>query len=436
MMTVVGRTQRLMKHTFTPFGAFAGLCVVIPVTALATLLHVGEQPSFDMDVIRSASPALAHQVSLPPMTVERTVALQKGEAFVDALTRAGFSRSQANSLSDAAAAHHNLRRLQAGQDLTVRYTEDKPYNISEANISLRPAAGEELRLSLQGEAVTAKLVKHKLETVQRVAVGRISKSLYVDATDAGLPPALVKPFVDLFAWDLDYTRDIHPGDTFKVVYEEIRDDRGERVKSGRILAASFTVKKDTKQAFWFEDSNGHGDYYNEKGEGKRKLLLRTPLETYRISSNFNLKRKHPISGYTRAHKGTDFAAPTGTPVMASGDGVVTFVGRHGGHGNFVKIKHDATYTTAYAHLSRYARGLKNGSRVKQGQIIAYVGSTGASTGPHLHYEVIKNGTHVDAMNTKLPTGVQMAGGAKRKFLAMVDDIKGRWAKALTQLASL
>jgi murein DD-endopeptidase MepM/ murein hydrolase activator NlpD len=403
--------------------AIAALGVVLPLSAYAALSSLS--PHDDM----AAAMPSAFSVALPNLQVERTITLQKGEDLSKMLTRAGFSEQQTSQLMSTLKGKVNTGALKAGQKFELSYTEAAPYTIDTASLTFRHGPGQEARLNLRGSTATASFVKHELKQRQAVAVGRIKDSLYQDATDANVPPGLIKPFMDLFAWDIDYTRDIQPGDTFKITYEETVDDRGQRVKTGRILAASFTVGKRTQQAFWYVDENGRGDYYNEKGEGKRKLLLRTPLETYRISSHFNLKRKHPILGFTRAHKGTDFAAPTGTPVKASGDGVVTFVGFHGGHGKFIKIRHNATFTTAYAHLHRYSKGIKVGSRVKQGQIIAQVGSTGASTGPHLHYEVIKNGVHVNAMSTDLPTGTMMAGKAKGQFKAMVASIQSAWEKA-------
>lgn len=407
--------------------AIAVLGITLPLSAYAAYSSLSPRD----DLPAAFAPEMA--VALPALQVERTLTLGKGEDLSKMLTRAGFNKEQTGQLLGSLKGKVNTGALKAGTKFDLSYTESSPYHINTASLTFRHGPGQEARLNLNGTTATASFETHELKQRQAVAVGRINDSLYQDATDANVPPGLIKPFMDLFAWDIDYTRDIHPGDTFKITYEETVDDRGQRVKTGRILAASFTVGKRTQQAFWFVDENGRGDYYNEKGEGKRKLLLRTPLETYRISSHFNLKRKHPILGFTRAHKGTDFAAPTGTPVKASGDGTVTFVGWHGGHGKFVKIRHNGTFTTAYAHLSRYINGLKVGSKVRQGQTIAYVGSTGASTGPHLHYEVIRNGTHVNAMSTDLPTGTMMAGKHKSRFMGMVASIQTAWNKAF-QLA--
>lgn len=411
----------------------ATVCVVVPLSAFAALNL--QEAGAEMAVAPNSRVFESH-VALPPVMVERTLELKRGETFADVLARSGFTEGQRREFSALAGKHAKVGNLKAGTEFTLTYTEHAAYQPDDVAFSFREGPEESLHLAWNDGKADARTKVHKLSKLNSVAVGHIQNSLYVDATRAGLPAALVKPFTEIFAWDLDYTRDIHPGDTFKVAFEEVQDDRGQRVKTGRILAASFTVKGKTQQAFWFEDSHGRGDYYNEKGEGKRKLLLRTPLEVYRISSGFNLNRKHPVLGYTRAHKGTDFAAPTGTPVKASGDGKVVYVGRHGGHGNFVKIQHAGGFQTAYAHLSRYAKGMRVGQSVRQGQVVAYVGSTGVSTGPHLHYEVIQNGQHVNPMSTKLPTGTMLTSKDKGKFSAMVASITTSWNKALTQLASV
>lgn len=432
-------SARAITHTRLGRYALAAVCatalslITEPASTTATLAAT---PQGDAPLSAALATSYMHTqspVALPQVQVERILTARRGESMSSVFQRAGFSATQVRQLVSAMG-NHGKELIKASTEVTLRYTESAPYIIEDAALTFRPQPDVEASLSLKGSAqpqVAAKFQTKPLIQNQAVAVGHIESSLYADATDAGLPPAMVKQFMDIFAFDIDYTRDIHPGDTFKVTYEETVNDLGQRVKTGRILAAAFTVNDETRQAFYY-----NGEYLNEKGESKRKLLMRTPLEVYRISSNFGARR-HPVLGFTRMHKGTDFAAPMGTPVKASGDGVVTYVGVHGGHGNYVAIRHNSTYSTAYAHLSRYARGLRPGQRVSQGQIIAFVGSTGISTGPHLHYEVMKNGTQVDAMRTDLPTGNLLAARDKRQFLAMVNGIQTAWNKALsgTRLAS-
>lgn len=409
------------------------LGVVLPLSAFATLSAVKGNITARVDALPTTNVAEA-SVALPPLYVSRELKVRSGETFATVLQRTGFNASEIKSiLASLKERNVGVSNLKAGTEMTLSYTESSAYDIDNANLEFRYGPGQIAHVKVADDVASVQIEKRALKNTQAVAVGRINDSLYEDATNAGVPAYLIRPFMDLFAWDIDYTRDIHPGDTFKVVYEETQDDLGNRVKTGRILAASMTVGKETRQAFWFADENGRGDYYNEKGETKRKLLLRTPLEVYRISSGFGARR-HPVLGFTRMHKGTDFAAPAGTPIKASGDGVITFRGWHGGHGNYIKIKHTGTYSTAYGHMLRYASGINVGSKVKQGQIIGYVGSTGVSTGPHLHYEVHKNSAQVDPMRTDLPTGVMVAGKAKSRFKALVADITTRWNRALIQVA--
>lgn len=238
--------------------------------------------------------------------------------------------------------------------------------------------------------------------------GSIQTSLYEDAQKLGAEDQQVVDFAQVFAYDLDFQREVHPGDQFEMVFDVMTDERGTVIRRGEVLYAALNGKAVNKSFYRFVTPDEQiTDYFQANGESSTKFLMKTPINGARLSSRFG-KRRHPISGYTRLHKGTDFAAPTGTPIYAAGNGVVERASRYGGYGNYIRIRHAKGFKTAYAHLSRYARGVKGGRSVRQGQIIGYVGSTGASTGPHLHYEVYKNGKAVDAMRLKLPTGRKLA----------------------------
>ena len=375
------------------------------------------------------TPSLA-QEALPPIYIERTVAIEPRETLMDTLKRAGLSADQANQLIIPLSKEKNaaLRNLRPGQTVTLSYKEEAPQHVGAVlalNYHTVADKTAQVERSTTG-AYLAKVVDRELSKKKGVAVGRIEGSLYHAAQKAGLPAALVPQFAELFSYELDFTRDIKPGDPFKVVYEEIRDEKtGEFLRTGAILAAELTAAGQTRSAYRFSD-NGQVDYYAPDGTPKRKLLMRTPLETYRISSHFNLNRKHPVLGFTRAHRGTDFAAPVGTPIKASGDGVIERADYWGSFGNYIRIRHNNTYKTAYAHLHKFARGIRSGTRVKQGQIIGYVGNTGRSTGPHLHYEVHVNGKQVDPMRAKIPAGNPLNRAKKQTFLAMVDDYRKLW----------
>ena len=376
----------------------------------------------------------AAHVALPPIKVERTLSLNRGETLASALQRAGFDAETLKQLKSSTPVA--TKPVTGKTKISITYQEDGAYTIGQASLTFRPQPTQEVTLALnsQGNAV-AKVAEKPLTEHHAVAVGRIRNSLYADAIAAGMSPQQVNDFMDIFAWDIDYTRDIHPGDTFKVMFEETRNDLGQRVKTGKILAAAFTVGNETRQAYLWQGTKGQkAEYLNEKGESKRKLLLRTPLEVYRISSGFGL-RNHPVLGYTKMHRGTDFAAPTGTPVKASGDGVITYLGPKGPSGNLIIIKHNAKFSTAYAHLHRFSKGLKVGSKVNQGQIIAQVGTTGRSTGPHLHYEVRINGEQVNPMRADLPTSNPLTRSQLAAFKAMVNGAQTAWRQALgTQVA--
>jgi murein DD-endopeptidase MepM/ murein hydrolase activator NlpD len=236
----------------------------------------------------------------------------------------------------------------------------------------------------------------------------IETSIYETALKLGAGDQQVVDYASVFAYDVDFQREIHPGDSFEMVYETYTDEAGHPVKTGNLIYASLNGQALSRSFYRFTPSDdGETDYFDFNGESATKFLMKTPINGARLSSSFG-NRVHPISGYTRLHKGTDFAAPTGTPVYAAGNGTVEWAARRGGYGNYIIVRHANGYKTAYAHLSRYASGLRKGRHVRQGDIIGYVGSTGASTGPHLHYEVYINGQPVNAMKLKLPTGRKLA----------------------------
>ncbi len=238
--------------------------------------------------------------------------------------------------------------------------------------------------------------------------GEIDTSIYDNARALGAGDQHIVDFASAFAYDVDFQREIHPGDHFEMVFAAIEDERGNRLAGGEVLYAALNGKALTRGFYRFTPSDDAiADYFDEKGESATKFLMKTPINGARISSGFG-KRRHPISGYSKLHKGTDFAAPTGTPVYAAGAGTIERANRYGGYGNYVRIRHANEYKTAYAHLSRFGKGMKAGKRVRQGDVIGYVGSTGASTGPHLHYEVYVKGKPVNAMGLKLPTGRKLA----------------------------
>ena len=253
----------------------------------------------------------------------------------------------------------------------------------------------------------------KLEKQEVVLSNSIKNNLYSSAIEVGVEPNIIVEFANIFGFEVDFQRDIQVGDKFEIYYERLLDEDGVVRNTGKIFYASMFVNNKEISLYNFKYNNETG-FYDVDGKSVIKTLMKTPINGARLSSSFGFRR-HPILGFNKLHQGTDFAAKTGTPIMASGSGVVVMAQKYKGYGNYVKIRHNSTYETAYAHMSKYGRGIRKGVRVNQGQIIGYVGSTGLSTGPHLHYEVIANGKRVNSQRLKLPTGKTLDNEARNKF---------------------
>ena len=260
----------------------------------------------------------------------------------------------------------------------------------------------------------------KLFPESHYITGTINDSLYSAAVKAGIEPSVIVEFARIFGFEVDFQRDIRKNDTFEIYYEKMLDERKNIIETGNIFYVSLNVNGKKLILYNFNDGSGN-EFYESNGKSIIRALMKTPINGARLSSSFGL-RKHPILGYNLVHQGTDFAAKTGTPVMASGNGVVEFAGTNGAYGKYIRIRHNSTYKTAYAHLNGYAKGVRKGQRVSQGQIIGYVGSTGRSTGPHLHYEVLVNGKRVNSQKLKLPSGKNLSKDKMSSFTQLVDKI--------------
>ena len=269
----------------------------------------------------------------------------------------------------------------------------------------------EIRKSQQAFLIKQNIIK--LDRKEVVITSKINNNLYSAAVEAGIEPNVIIEFARIYGFEVDFQRDIRKGDTFEIYYEKFVDEKSIVRDTGKIIYAHMNVNNKEINLYNFKDKNEIG-YYDINGKSIVKSLMKTPINGARLSSSFGM-RKHPILGFNKMHKGTDFAAPTGTPIMASGSGTVTRARWCGGGGNCVKIRHNSTYETIYAHMSKFASGIKEGRKVKQGQIIGYVGSTGLSTGPHLHYEVVVNGKKVNSQKLKLPSGKILRGKAREGF---------------------
>lgn len=310
-----------------------------------------------------------------------------------------------------------LKRLRTGDELRIRKSAQG--NIAEIQYDLSKI--KTLKILRTADGFESHIQEAPVEHRVAYAVGNIDSSMFLAAKQAGLDNEVAMELANIFGWDIDFALDIRSGDRFSVVYEEIFSD-GEKVGNGNILAAEFINKNKTHQAFLYTQKNGDAQYYDADGNAMRKAFLRTPVDFARISSHFNLRRRHPVLNRIRAHKGVDYAAPSGTPIKATGDGKIVFRGRKGGYGNVVILKHGTRYSTLYGHMSRFASGQRNGSSVRQGEVIGYVGSTGLATGPHLHYEFRVNDVHVNPLTVKIPSADPLPKKYQRAFAHSIEPL--------------
>lgn len=366
---------------------------------------------------------------------ETHIRISRGETFVDALKRAGVNANDRNEAAYAFGEHYNLRRLRPGQEfvLSLGWPNQTLFQLASGGDEEARLLGLEFRSDPENRilmrrnqtgALEAEKAPIALATRTMSVAGRINGSLYMSAKDVGAPDMIIADLADAFSYDVDFQREIRGGDVFEAIFEVRYDDRGELVSTGDILYARLSWRGGAREKgyYRFAATDGRADFYDATGQSAKRLLMKTPIDGARLSSGFGTRR-HPILGYRRAHKGVDFAAPRGTPIKAAGDGVVERANRYGSFGNYIRIRHANGYKTAYAHLNGFARGIRAGKRVDQGDIIGYVGTTGRSTGPHLHYEVHLNDTAVNPQRLKIAaTGKKLDGAEMDRFKAHRDMI--------------
>ena len=351
-----------------------------------------------------------------PAEVVSVVEVKSGDTLSKILGGKGFTMREIDTLSRTLKKDANFVTLRPGRDKFEFIQKDENQPISKIVITNGPWNRVELSC---GETGTWECQKIDIVRDTRFAYkeGEIldGDSFYLAGMRAGIPAGILADVYDLLAFEMDFERDVRAGQKFYVLYEENYASE-KKVDTGHVLAVSFEALRGNVQMFRYVKPDGHVGYYDEHGNGAIKSLKRTPINNAKITSSFSGRRKHPVLGFTRAHKGVDFRAPTGTPIPAAGAGRVVARSFNRGHGNFVKIRHNGTFETLYAHMSRFAKGVNVGTVVRQGQIIGYSGSTGLSTGPHLHYEIIKNGQHVNPMTVKLPAINNLDAANKKIFL--------------------
>lgn len=342
---------------------------------------------------------------------ERELVVGRGDTVMRLLLRAEVPRNQAAAAIAAMRKLYDPRRIVPGQKLIVSYLagdaglEDR--DISLRGIELVTAPGKTIVVTRKASGYRARKVEAPTEIRLARVGGKISSSLYRAAEKADMPLPILLQLVRVFSWDVDFQREIRAGDSFDVAWKSLYTPEGLLVDHGDMVYASLTLRGKTLELYRFESRHGT-DYFDRKGAGARKPLLRTPIDGARLSSRYG-KRRHPILGYTRMHRGVDFAARPGTPIFAAGDGRVAYAGRKGTYGIYVRIRHNERYQTAYAHMRAIRRGIRRGARVNQGQVIGYVGSTGRSTGPHLHYEILIDGRQVNPMRVAMTPQLRLKG---------------------------
>lgn len=378
----------------------------------------------------TAPETVTHQdlTGLSPAKISKTktVIVKSGDTLSAIFKRLSLSAGTLHRIVNSSKQAKQLTRIKPGQKLIITFDDSNGFQ------SLRYDLDRVDTLIINKDTDNAKFVtlieSKEIDVKQQFATATISNSLFASGNKAGLSSAMIMKLAQLFGWDIDFALDIRKGDSFAVLFEEkyIND---KKIGNGDILSAEFVNRGKTFKAIRYTDASGHTDYYSEEGLSMRKAFLRTPVEFSRISSRFSSGRKHPVLNKIRAHKGVDYAASRGTPIKSVGDGKVIFKGRKGGYGRVIILQHGSKYTTLYAHMKSYNRKIKKGSRVKQGQIIGYVGSSGLATGPHLHYEFRMNGVHRNPLTVPLPSASPIAKKYRNDFQntadTMISQLKSR-----------
>ena len=361
------------------------------------------------------------QGALPetPEFMDETLDVKRGDNFTSVLYRAEISKDQTLSLIQALKTIFNPRDLRTDHKLFITYRPPSAKSAAKDLVRLV------IKLSLEKDVVVeqdeaglyqARLDKKELIHEYRHAEGTIESSLYVDAIKQGAHPKIIHNMIQAFSYDVDFQRSFQAGDGYCLLFDFHKNAESLEEEPGDLIYACLTLHGEKIHIYRHTTKGGVAQYFNEKGEAVKKGLLRTPVDGARISSVFG-RRRHPVLGFTKMHKGVDFAAPRGTPVMAAGAGKIVRIGRFSSYGNYIRVKHNTKYSTAYAHLCRYAKGLKVGSSVRQGQVIGYVGCTGRATGNHLHYELLANGKQINPKHIKMMPAAKLKGTELQRFMA-------------------
>ena len=409
---------KIIKNKIKKNFEIFGLIILVIITTISTSyfnfkkkLHSETYSNFIENIYFKKT--LKHLVdNLEPKYKKIKHKIKSGETFDKILESYAIEKKEIIKIKEALKTKINLNKLNTKQ--VIIFNLDKTNNkIDEFTYQVSNTQKIYLKRDIENDKFNDQILSIKLKKKIIYKENIILQSLYRSATDENIPANTIIEFARIYGFQVDFQRDVRKKDKFQIMYEIFLNEKKEIVETGEILFANLVLSGQDNSLYYF-DKEGSEGHYDKNGKSVKKALMKTPINGARLSSPFGM-RKHPIDGFNKMHKGTDFAAPMGTPIMASGDGIVKKAGWCGGGGNCIKIKHNSTYQTVYAHMSKFARGIKSGVRVKQGQTIGYVGSTGKSTGPHLHYEVIINGKKVNSQKLKLPSGKILKGNERKIF---------------------
>jgi len=340
--------------------------------------------------------------------------VREGDNYESIINKIKISQNEKKLFLKTVKKNEKIKILRPNQKIFIKIDKKKTPKIKKFIIEINKKKEIYYVRDNEKNIFASKVLEKELTKVISYKESLIVNSLYQSALSLKIKPSIIIEFARLYGFQVDFQRDIWKNDSFQIIYEEFLNEDGNVIETGNIIFANLNLQNQDLKLYRHEYEKNKIDYFDENGKSMKKTLMKTPINGARLSSSFG-KRKHPILGFTKMHTGTDFAAPTGTPILASGDGLVVRAQWCGGGGNCVKIKHNRVYQTVYAHMSKFGRGIKKGARVKQGQIIGYVGSTGLSTGPHLHYEVIENGRKINSQKLKLPSGKILKGDQREIF---------------------
>ena len=339
--------------------------------------------------------------------------IKYGDSFEKLLNQLEISKNEKDKILKNFLKQKYANKLLKNHEVIFKIDNNEPKKVLEFSIEISKTKSVLFSRNVETDKFSYNEIQKNLKRKLSYKEAIITNSLYASASKNKIQPNIILDFARVYGFQIDFQRDIWKNDSFQLLYETFVDDDNKVLDTGNIIFANLNLQGKDFALYGFKTKKGY-DYFDKYGKSIRKSLMKTPINGARLSSSFGM-RKHPILGFNKMHQGTDFAAPTGTPIMASGSGKILKAGWCGGGGNCVKIRHNSTYSTVYAHMSKFARGIKKGARVTQGQIIGYVGSTGMSTGPHLHYEVIKNGKKINSQTLKLPSGKKLTGKDREEF---------------------